>query len=174
MPPMRYLFDILTHTTSCTMAKTKSKPGLIAENRQARHQYLLGEVFEAGLALEGWEVKSIRAGRMQLKEGYIQLKAGEAWLSHAHISPLATTSTHIEPDPIRRRKCLLHKKELNKLAALVQLKGKTIVPLRIYWKRGLIKLAIAVGVGKKLHDKRHDLKAKAIARAQQIDAKYKD
>lgn len=153
------------------MSKSKQKPGLIAENRKARHHYQLGEVFEAGLVLEGWEVKSIRDGRMQLKESYIQFKAGEAWLHHAHISPLPCASSHIEPDPVRNRKCLLHKKELKKLMALVQQKGKTIVPLRAFWQRGCIKLAIAVGVGKKLHDKRHDLKAKAISRAQQVEAK---
>lgn len=127
---------------------------LIADNRKARHDYQIESQFEAGLVLEGWEVKSLRAGRAQLKESYVTVKGGEAWLVGAHISPLATVSTHITADPTRSRKLLLHAKELNKLIGAVQRKGYTLIPLNLHWKRGRVKLEIALAKGKKLYDKR--------------------
>jgi SsrA-binding protein len=136
--------------------KNKSQAGnsTIALNRQATHDYFIEERFEAGLILEGWEVKSLRAGRAQLKESYVTLKGGEAWLLGAHIAPLPSASTHIEPDPTRTRKLLLHKQELNKLIGHVERKGYTLVPLALYWSKGRAKLEIGLAKGKKLHDKR--------------------
>ncbi len=127
---------------------------IIADNRKARHDYHIETQLEAGLVLEGWEIKSLRAGRAQLKESYVIIKGGEAWLVGAHISPLATASTHITPDPVRSRKLLLHHNELNKLTGAVQRKGYTIVPLNLHWKKGRAKLEIALAKGKKLYDKR--------------------
>lgn len=126
----------------------------VADNRRARHDYFIEEQYEAGLALEGWEVKSLRAGRLQLSESYVVVKDGEAWLLGANISPLPTASTHIHPDPTRTRRLLLHREELNKLIGAVERKGYTLVPLSLYWKRGLAKLNIGLAKGKKQHDKR--------------------
>lgn len=134
--------------------KKNSDSHLIAVNRQARHDYFIEETYEAGLALEGWEVKSLRAGRVNLKESYVLIKEGEAWLFGAHISPLASASTHIQTDPTRTRKLLLHKQELNKLIGLVERRGFTLVPLKLYWKKNLVKLEIGLAKGKKLYDKR--------------------
>ncbi len=135
--------------------KKKKTPGnVIAVNRQARHDYFIEETFEAGLVLEGWEVKSLRAGRVNLKESYVLIKNGEAWLFGAHISPLPSASTHINPDPTRTRKLLLKKQELNKLIGHVERRGYTLVPLKLYWKKNLVKLEIGLAKGKKLHDKR--------------------
>ncbi|MCK4869690.1 MAG: SsrA-binding protein SmpB [Gammaproteobacteria bacterium] len=137
------------------MAKpNKSESNIIADNRKARHEYQIEEQIEAGLVLQGWEVKSLRAGRAQLKESYVVIKQGEAWLIGAHFSPLSTVSTHITADPVRTRKLLLHEKELEKLIGAVQRKGYTIIPLNLHWKRGNAKLQIAFAKGKKLHDKR--------------------
>jgi SsrA-binding protein len=126
----------------------------IAENRKARHDYFIEEDFEAGIALEGWEVKSLRAGRANLTESYAILKNGEAWLMGAHISPLPSVSTHIHPDPTRTRKLLLHRRELDKLIGAVERKGYALVPLSLYWQRGRTKLRIGLAKGKKQHDKR--------------------
>jgi SsrA-binding protein len=126
----------------------------IAENRKARHDYFIEEDFEAGIALEGWEVKSLRAGRANLTESYAILKDGEAWLMGAHISPLPSVSTHINPDPTRTRKLLLHRRELDKLIGAVERKGYALVPLSLYWQRGRTKLRIGLAKGKKQHDKR--------------------
>jgi SsrA-binding protein len=126
----------------------------IAENRKARHDYFIEEDFEAGLALEGWEVKSLRAGRANLTESYAILKGGEAWLVGAHISPLPSASTHIRTDPVRTRKLLLHRRELDKLIGSVERKGYTLVPLSLYWQRGRTKLRVGLAKGKKQHDKR--------------------
>ena len=126
----------------------------IAENRKARFEYFIEETYEAGLALQGWEVKSLRAGRLQLKEAYVFLKNGEAFLFGAHISPLPTASTHILPDPIRTRKLLLNRSELNRLIGAVERRGYTLVPLEMYWKNGRAKLRIGLAKGKKEHDKR--------------------
>jgi SsrA-binding protein len=128
--------------------------GSIAVNKKAFHDYSIEERFEAGVALEGWEVKSIRTGRVQLKESYALVKNGEAWLFGSHISPLPTASTHVHPDPLRTRKLLLHRSELNKLIGAVERRGYTLVPLAMYWKRGHIKLEVGLAKGKKQHDKR--------------------
>ena len=141
------------------MAKKSKKQGdsggsTIALNKKARHEYFIQERYEAGIALEGWEVKSLREGRIQLKESYVVIKEAEAFLLGAHISPLVTASTHIHPDPTRTRKLLMHRRELNKLIGLVERKGFALVPTAMYWKRGRAKLEIGLAKGKKQHDKR--------------------
>lgn len=141
---------------------SKKKPSndhpSIAENRKARYEYFIEETYEAGLALQGWEVKSLRAGRAQLKEAYVFLRGGEAFLFGAHISPLPTASTHVLPDPIRTRKLLLNRSELNGLIGAVERRGYTLVPLELYWKNGRAKLRIGLAKGKKAHDKRETSK----------------
>jgi SsrA-binding protein len=126
----------------------------IAENRKARHDYFIEETYEAGMALQGWEVKSLRAGRAQLKEAYVFIKDGEAFLFGAHISALPTASTHVIPDPIRTRKLLLNRAELNRLVGAVERRGYTLVPLELYWKGAHAKLRVGLAKGKKEHDKR--------------------
>jgi SsrA-binding protein len=140
------------------MARKPTKPGAggstIALNKKARHDFFIEERFEAGLALEGWEVKSLRAGRVQIKESYVTVKDGEAYLFGAHITPLPAASTHVTPDPTRTRKLLLHRRELDNLIGLTERKGYTLVPLALYWKRGMAKVEIGLAKGKKMHDKR--------------------
>lgn len=139
------------------MAKKKANmPGsnVIAQNKKARFEYHLEETFEAGLALAGWEVKSLRAGKAQLTDTYILVKSGEAWLLGCHITPLNTASTHVLADPTRTRKLLLHRKEIAKIFSRTQDKGHTCVPLKLYWKKNLIKCELALVTGKKVHDKR--------------------
>jgi SsrA-binding protein len=137
-----------------------SKPGkkknesTIALNKKARHDYFIEQTFECGLVLEGWEAKSLRAGRAQITETYIHLKNGEAWLIGAHFSPLNTASTHINPDPTRTRKLLLNRLELDRLVGAVERKGYTLVALSLYWRKGRAKLEIGLAKGKKQHDKR--------------------
>lgn len=126
----------------------------IADNKKAFHDYFIEERFEAGLVLEGWEVKSIRAGRVQLAESYVVVKGGAIWLIGCHISPLATASTHVRPDPTRTRKLLLHAAEINKLIGKTERAGYTLVPLNLHFSRGRIKLEIGLAKGKKQHDKR--------------------
>jgi SsrA-binding protein len=126
----------------------------IAVNRQATHEYYIEERYEAGMVLEGWEVKSLREGRVQLKESYVTIKRGEAWLSGAHISALLSASTHVNPEAVRARKLLLNRHELNKLIGAVERKGYTLIPLSMYWKKGRAKLEIGLAKGKQLHDKR--------------------
>ena len=145
------------------MAKqSKKKPAAggstIALNKKARHEYALEERTEAGLALEGWEVKSLRAGKVQLVDSYVLLKNGEAFLFGALITPLPTASTHIHPDPTRTRKLLLHRDELDRLIGAVERKGYSLVPTAMYWRKGRAKLEIALAKGKKAHDKRAALK----------------
>lgn len=138
------------------MAKQKPNPGAstIALNKKARHDYFIEDRFEAGLSLQGWEVKSLRAGRVQLTDSYIIIKNNEAWLLGFRIAPLLSASTHITPDPTRTRKLLLHRNELDRLIGAVERKGYTLVPLALYWKRGRAKLEIALARGKHSHDKR--------------------
>jgi SsrA-binding protein len=137
------------------MAKQKKTPSnQIAQNKKARFDYHIEETFEAGLSLEGWEVKSIRAGQVSLKESYILLKNGEAWLFGAHITPLLSASTHVNPDPTRLRKLLLHINELNKIIGAVERKGFAVVALDLHWRRGKVKAEIGIGKGKKEFDKR--------------------
>ncbi len=136
--------------------KKKSTHGesTIAVNRQATHEYFIEERFEAGLVLQGWEVKSLRAGKLQLKESYVIIKTGEAWLLGSHISALISASTHVLANNTRTRKLLLHKHELSKLIGLVERKGYTLIPLAMYWNNGRAKLEIGLAKGKQLHDKR--------------------
>lgn len=126
----------------------------IARNRKARHDYFIDEQIEAGIALQGWEVKSLREGKGNLSESYVLLKDNEAWLFGAHFTPLPTVSTHIRPDPTRTRKLLLHRTEIDRLIGAVERKGFTLVPLSMYWKGGRAKLAVGIARGKKQHDKR--------------------
>ena len=137
--------------------KSKKKPGgdsTIALNKKASHDYYIEQRIEAGLALEGWEVKSLRAGRVQLKESYVVVKEGEAFLFGCHISALPTASTHVQPDPTRTRKLLLHRGELDRLIGQVERAGYTLVPTAMYWSRGRAKLEIGLAKGKKQYDKR--------------------
>jgi len=133
---------------------TQDEKPNIAENRKARHDYFIEDRYEAGLALEGWEVKSLRAGRAQLKESHVSVKGAEAFLYGAHFSPLNSASTHVNPDPTRTRKLLLHRHQIDHLVGYVERRGYTIVPLQLYWKAGRAKLEIGVAKGKKQHDKR--------------------
>jgi SsrA-binding protein len=126
----------------------------IVENKKAFHDYFVEERYEAGIALEGWEVKAIRAGRAQLKEAYVVLKGGEVFLIGAHISPLPTASTHIQPDPTRTRKLLLHAEEIRRLVGKVEQAGYTLVPLNLHYAKGRIKAEIGLAKGKKQYDKR--------------------
>jgi SsrA-binding protein len=138
------------------MAKEqKGKPKtVIAENRKARHDYYIEERYEAGMVLMGWEVKAMRAGRSQLKEGYVYVRSGEVFLTGAHFSPLNSASTHVTADPTRTRKLLLNRSEIDKLVGAVERDGYTLVPLELFWKSGRAKLAIGLAKGKKQHDKR--------------------
>jgi len=144
------------------MAKQQKKSArpssTIALNKKSRHDYTLEDRFEAGLELQGWEVKSLREGRIQLRDSYVILKGGEAWLLGAVISPLPTVSTHIQPEPQRTRKLLLHREELNKLIGAVERKGYSLIPTAMYWKKGRAKLEIALAKGKQSHDKRAAIK----------------
>jgi len=133
---------------------SKAGSSLIAQNKKARHDFFIEDAYEAGLALEGWEVKAMRAGRAQLKEAYVSIRGGEAWLLGSHISPLTSASTHVHADPTRTRKLLLHRRQLDNLIGLVERKGYTLVPLKLYWKTGRAKLEIGLALGKKQHDKR--------------------
>lgn len=135
-------------------ANKKDTSSTIALNKKARHDYFIEERLEAGIALEGWEVKSLRAGKVQISESYVLLKDGEAYLFGALISPLPTASTHIQPDAQRTRKLLLHKREIAKLIGAADRKGYTIVATAMYWKAGRAKVEIGLAKGKKEHDKR--------------------
>jgi SsrA-binding protein len=126
----------------------------IVENRKAFHDYFVEERYEAGIVLEGWEVKAIRAGRVQIAEGYVVLRDGALYLIGSHISPLPTASTHVHPDPTRTRKLLLHEDQLKRLIGKVERAGYTLVPLNLHYKGGWIKLEIGLAKGKKQHDKR--------------------
>lgn len=137
-----------------TMTQKQKTNENIALNRKARHEFSIEENFEAGLVLQGWEVKSLRMGRVQLDQSYVLLKNNEAYLLGGLITPLMTASTHIIPDPTRTRKLLLKHRELNKLIGSVERKGYTLIPLSLYWKDNKVKLEIGLAKGKKLHDKR--------------------
>jgi SsrA-binding protein len=139
---------------SSKKSPTEAAGRTIADNRKARHDYFIEEDFEAGLSLEGWEVKSLRAGRANIKESYALVKDGEAWLLGAHISPLVSASTHVNPDPVRTRKLLLHRRQIDRLTGAVERRGYTLVPLSLYWNRGKVKLKLGLAKGKKQHDKR--------------------
>lgn len=151
----------------------KTPPATIAVNRKATHEYFIEDRLEAGLALEGWEVKSLRAGRVSLQEAYVIVRNAEAWLIGANISPLATASTHIHPDPTRSRKLLLHRLELNRLIGSTERQGYTLIPLDLHWSRGKAKLAVGLAKGKKQYDKRADLKERDWAREKQRLLKHR-
>lgn len=142
----------------------KTAPATIASNRKARFDYFIEERFEAGVVLQGWEVKSLRAGRLQLNDSYVIMKGGEAWLLNAHMSPLTTASTHIETNPTRTRKLLLNQRELAKLFSATQREGYTLIPLSLYWKNNHVKVEIGVAKGKKEYDKRETEKKRDWAR----------
>ena len=139
----------------------------IVENRKALHDYFIEERYEAGLALEGWEVKAIRAGRAQLKEAYVIVRNGEVHLIGAHITPLTAASTHVHADPTRTRKLLLHAEEIQRLIGKVERAGYTLVPLDLHYKGGRVKLAVGLARGKKQYDKRETEKKKEWQREQQ-------
>ena len=139
----------------------------IAQNKKAFHDYFIEERFEAGIVLEGWEVKAIRAGRVNLKESYVVIKGEEIVVIGAHISPLPTASTHIQPDPLRTRKLLLHAEEIRKLIGKVERAGYTLVPLDMHYRNGRIKLEIGLAKGKKQYDKREAEKERDWARERQ-------
>jgi SsrA-binding protein len=126
----------------------------IIDNRKAFHDFFIEERYEAGLVLEGWEVKAIRAGRAHLKEAYVIVRGAELFLLGSHITPLTAASTHVHPDPTRTRKLLLNHSEIAHLIGAVERKGYTIVPLELYWQRGKAKIRIGLAKGKKQHDKR--------------------
>jgi len=130
----------------------------IALNKRARFDYHIEDRLEAGIALEGWEVKALRDGRVQFADSYVFLRDGEAFLIGTRINPLPTVSTHVDPDPMRSRKLLLHRRELDRLTGQVDRKGKTLVPTALYWKRGKAKVEIGIATGKKQHDKRKAVK----------------
>ena len=138
--------------------KSKTPDNTIAQNRLARHDYFIEDDIEVGLALEGWEVKSLREGNLQLKESYVMIKNGEMWITGAHISPLNSASTHVKADPRRMRKLLAHRSEIDRLLGMVERKGFTLVALSAYWVRGKAKLKIGIAKGKKAHDKRATIK----------------
>ena len=136
------------------MSKKETTDNTIVRNKKAFHDYFIEEHYEAGLALQGWEVKSLRAGRAQIKESYVLIRDGEAYLFGCHISPLSSASTHVKTDPTRTRKLLLHRDELDRLIGAAERKGYTLMPLALYWKRGRVKLDVGLAKGKKEHDKR--------------------
>ena len=146
---------------------TKASGHTIALNKKARHDYFIEERFETGISLLGWEVKSLRAGHAQLKEGYVNIRDGQVFLVGAHISPLSSASTHVKPDPRRSRKLLLHRQEIRKLIGAVERRGYTLVPLALYWKKGRAKLEIALAKGKRQYDKRASIKQRESEREQQ-------
>jgi SsrA-binding protein len=139
----------------------------IADNRKASHDYFIEERYEAGLALEGWEVKAIRAGRAQIKEAYVIVQRGEIFLIGAHISPLETASTHVRADPVRTRKLLMHGEEIRGLIGKVERAGYTLVPLDLHYTHGRIKLAVGLAKGKRQYDKREAEKAREWGREKQ-------
>ncbi len=134
--------------------KKKTSPASIALNKKARYEYKIEKTFEAGIALQGWEVKSIRDGRVQITESYAIIHNSELYLHGTHITPLLSASTHIKPEVLRSRKLLLHRHEIDQLIGAVERKGYTLVPLAMYWKKGLVKVEVGLGKGKKAHDKR--------------------
>jgi SsrA-binding protein len=135
-------------------SRADKTPPVIAENRRARHEYFIEERYEAGLQLQGWEVKALRANRAQLAEAYVYIRQGEAFLFGAHFTPLNSASTHVVADPVRTRKLLLNRAELDHLVGAVEREGYTLVPLDLHWSKGRAKLNIGLAKGKKQHDKR--------------------
>ena len=150
--------------TTNIVSENKKQNSTIALHKKALYEYQIEERFEAGLVLEGWEVKSLRAGKVQLVDSYVLLKNGEAWLIGTHISPLNTTSTHVKAVPDRTRKLLMKRQELNKLIGYVERQGYTLIPLDLHWYKNRVKVNIALAKGKKQHDKRASERDKDWAR----------
>ncbi len=146
--------------------KNQNSNQIISTNRKASHDYHLEDRYEAGIVLNGWEVKSMRESRANLKESYILARGGELYLVGSHISPGSTTSTHVTVNPTRQRKLLLHRIEINRLVAAVEQKGYSMIPIKLYWGNGKVKLEFALAKGKKQYDKRAAIKAQDIARDQ--------
>lgn len=153
---VKQLSKPLSRLYNSRMSKKKAKPtsSTICQNKKARHEYSIEQKFEAGVALAGWEVKSLRAGRAQLVDSYVVIKDSEAWLVGAHFTPIISTCTHVLADPRRDRKLLLHRREIDRLIGAAQAKGYTCVALALYWKQGRVKCEVALVKGKKQHDKR--------------------
>jgi SsrA-binding protein len=147
-------------------SKVKTKSDLIAKNKKAFHEYSIEDKLEAGIVLKGWEVKSIREGKVQLVDSHVHFRNNEAWLSNTLITPLLSASTHIIPQPSAARKLLLHAYQISKLIGKIEQKGYTIVPIQMYWKNGNVKVEIALAKGKQLHDKRASSKDKDWKREQ--------
>ena len=143
-----------------TGRKKNTSSATIARNKKAFYEYTIEDKFEAGISLKGWEIKSIRKGKVQLVDSHVYIKKDEAWLFNTLITPLLSASTHIIPEPSGSRKLLLHRREINKLTGKVEQKGYTVVPLAMYWKGSRVKLEIGLAKGKQLHDKRQDSKDK--------------
>jgi SsrA-binding protein len=139
------------------MAVTKDGRSVVVENRRARHNYAIEETFEAGMVLQGSEVKALREGRGQIAEAYALVRDDGVYILGMHISPYSGASTHVHVEPVRERKLLLHKKEIEHLAAQTQAKGMTLVPLRVYFKRGIAKIELGLARGKKTYDRRHEI-----------------
>ncbi len=164
---------IIRHVSKKAGKNKTSKQHVVAVNRRASHDFFIEERYEAGLSLQGWEVKSLRAKRVNLAESHILIRRGEAWLIGCNITPLSTVSTHVRADPTRTRKLLLHRRELSRLAGAADRSGYTIIPLQLYWKRGLAKLEIGLGKGKKKRDKRADEKERDWQRQRERLLKHK-
>ena len=150
--------DDVLHSAVRRVRVPKIKAMSIVDNKKAFFDYFIEDRFEAGLELEGWEVKAIRAGRAGIKEAYVRIIRSQVWLVGAHISPLNSASTHIRPDSIRMRRCLLHREEINKLIGKVKEKGYTLIPINLHFSKGRVKLEIGLAKGKKDHDKRATIK----------------
>lgn len=144
---------------------TKPDSATIVVNRKARFEYFIEDEFEAGLVLQGWEIKSLRAGKVNLSDAHVIMKHNEAWLLGAQIQPLPTASTHMHPDSLRTRKLLLNRRELNQLIGSVERQGYTLIPMSLYWKRNNVKMRVALAKGKKSHDKRETVKDRDWSRA---------
>ncbi len=155
-------------------SSTHASASAIVKNRKGYHEYSIEAHYEAGIVLQGWEIKSIRAGKLQIAESYVLLKKNEAWLIGAHINPLLSASTHVHAVPDQTRKLLLHRKELDTLIGLTQRKGYTLIPLSAYWKNSRVKLDIGLAKGKKMHDKRDTEKERDWTREKQRISKVKD
>jgi SsrA-binding protein len=134
--------------------KKESGPASIAQNKKARFDYFIEDRLEAGLALQGWEVKSMRAGKAQLTDSFVIFRDGEAWLLGSHVAPLNTVSTHVVAEPKRTRKLLMNRREIDRLIGLVERKGYTLIALELYWSKNRVKVTVGLAKGKKQHDKR--------------------
>jgi len=154
-------------------SSSKAGSSTIALNKKARHEYFIEDKYEAGLELQGWEVKSLRAGKANISDSYVVVRDGQVYLFGATITPLSLASTHVVCDPTRTRKLLLNKREIERLIGLVERQGYTLIPLAMYWKRAWVKLEFGLAKGKKEHDKREDLKDREWARSKERMMKNK-